>query len=68
MTDEEFIAQKREELRSVRAKCSQYCPFYDHQDHDCDRYGQNHPSPSRCAVFLIDCLTEWKSKKEEENG
>lgn len=66
MTDEEFITRKREELRSLRAKCAQYCPFYDHVDHDCDRYGMNHPSPSKCGVFLRDCLAEWKKEKEDE--
>ena len=70
MTDKEkaFIEKKRAELRSVRAKCAQYCPFYDHVDHDCDRYGRNHPSPSRCVIFLQDCLEDWRKEETQDAG
>lgn len=67
LTEEEktFIENKRAELRSVKAKCAQYCPFYDHADHDCDRYGMNHPSPSNCGVYLMDCLYDWEKEVKE---
>lgn len=66
MTESEkaFLDQKRKELKEKKAKCSSVCPFYDHHDHDCDRFGMNHPSPCNCGVYLMDCLHDWK--KEEE--
>ena len=69
MTDKEFIEAKQKELRAKKARCNSVCLFYDHQDHDCDRYGQNHPSPANCGVFLTDCLVDWRNEdKEEKNG
>lgn len=66
MTDmeREFLDKKRDELKAKKSRCSSVCPFYDHQDHDCDRYGMNHPSPSNCAVYLMDCLYDWKNETE----
>lgn len=54
LTDEEKekIEKLSKELRTKRARCSQYCSMWDSWDKDCDIYGDQHLSPSRCLLYL----------------
>ena len=58
-----FFAEELWELSKEYkgARCSRYCSIWDDFDKDrrgneryadCDIYGENHLSPSRCTVFL----------------
>ncbi|MDE5581817.1 MAG: hypothetical protein K2I95_10420 [Treponemataceae bacterium] len=46
------LEQISKEMARNRARCSKYCSKWNSEDRDCEIYGDNHPSPSRCQVFL----------------
>lgn len=64
MTDNETMEKIRAELRKAKARCSMYCGTWNSEDHDCEIYGSQHPSPSNCIYFL-NAEIERRGKKNE---
>ena len=66
MTEEhkQALIKLSEEMRKQRARCDRYCGTWNSEDRDCEIYGQNHPSPSRCKYFLENWLEQEKRNKE----
>lgn len=57
MTDEEYKYKIvwcgiRDEMKHIRARCSQVCPCYNSEDRDCEIFGGQKIPPSRCDYFL----------------
>ena len=61
MTQKEVKKIKEHELKlnalsdkykKLKARCNQYCSVWNSEDKDCEIYGSQHPSPSRCLIFL----------------
>lgn len=50
--ERDFLDSYVRHLRDHKAKCSKYCSTYNHDDKDCEIFGSNHLSPSRCEYFL----------------
>lgn len=46
------IQELSDEMRKERARCSTHCGTWNSEDRDCEFYGEQHPSPSRCLYFL----------------
>ena len=66
----EFTEQQKERLRQLsdkyrklRARCSSYCPTWNSEDKDCEIFGWNHPSPSKCPHFLQSELADEEKEK-----
>lgn len=51
-TKDDKLCELSDKFRKLRARCSQYCSVWNCEDRDCEIYGSDHPSPSRCLVFL----------------
>lgn len=61
----EQLKQLSDKYRKLRARCSQYCHLWNHEDRDCEVYGYMHPSPSRCLLFL---QYELDDEEKKENA
>lgn len=44
-------------------RCSTHCPTWNSWDRDCEIYGENHPSPSKCPYYPY---RDRKNDKESE--
>lgn len=65
MTKEELEETKKLKELSKKykgARCSQFCPVWNHEDRDCEIMGERHLSPSRCRHFLLQKLREKETK------
>jgi len=40
------------ELLEKRYRCMDICPTWNREDHDCEIYGHQHPSPLNCPYFV----------------
>ena len=46
------IQELSDEMRKQKARCDCYCGTWNSEDRDCEIYGEQHPSPSKCRYFL----------------
>ena len=67
-TEKEKLCELSDKFRKLRARCSQYCCVWNSEDRDCEIYGSQHPSPSRCLVFLKQELKLSEKAKEEKDN
>lgn len=65
-TQKDKLSELSDKFRKLRARCSQYCSVWNCEDRDCEIYGENHPAPSRCLVFLKQELELSEKAKEAE--
>ena len=68
MTNVEMIQETMKRLSEIKQKkyrCRDVCSTYNSEDRDCEVYGINHPSPSRCPFFYQ--TTKANVRKENDN-
>lgn len=39
-------------MSNTRMTCKSYCELWNDIDKDCEAYGENHPCPRKCPLFL----------------
>ena len=57
----DYCAQLEElskDFAKRRARCSTWCTLWNSWDNDCEAYGDNHLTPSRCPIFLNEKLRQ----------
>lgn len=65
-TEKDKLCELSDKFRKLRARCDRYCGTWNCEDRDCEVYGENHPSPSRCLVFLKRELELSEKAREEK--
>ena len=66
-TEKEKLCELSDKFRKLRARCDRYCGTWNCEDRDCEIYSENHPSPSRCLVFLKQELKLMEKANEERD-